>query len=443
MARARVLFAVFLLTLAAIGTAAPAYAAPVTNCPAGPGPSTSGTHTICLTAPSETLTGEQLIAVTNSPNNRKVIFSWLPDGKRIPTYLQTSFVSNPTRPQNYSFVWPTDKYPDGSGLLQAQFGSTTTEIVWIRVTLQNGNPAGSYRQNPRDWAPPAPWAGTVDPVVAAVGDGASNEKASNAVADSIVRATPDLFLYLGDVYEEGTFTEYRNHYGVSSVDDPSGAGTLWGRLAGITEATFGNHEVHSEPAFLDYWHRTPSQMYTMFEIGGVQFLNLWSGRSQFNVGTQQYEEVEAKLRSLSPNTCVVAFWHQPVVVGTQVRSNLLPVWQLLADNGGDVVLNGDAHFLAEYEPLDRNLEPDEELDPAPDAHMVQLISGAGGHALSQTKLDLERMAWPTSQIKQSGAVYLTLNGAAPANGGTATSITWSFEDTNATTASLQTGHIDC
>src|SRR4051812_8764320 len=69
---------------------------------------TSGGHTLCVTFQSSVLTGEQLVTVTNSPNNGTVIFHWIPTGK--PKILvQTSFVSSPTAPQNYSFVWPTQK----------------------------------------------------------------------------------------------------------------------------------------------------------------------------------------------------------------------------------------------------------------------------------------------------------------------------------------------
>ena len=402
--------------------------------PVGPVCGPSGSHTLCLTAPSDVLTGEQTITVTNSPNAGKVIFTWLPAGKRTATYLQTSFVSNPSRPQNYTFVWPTDKYPDGAGLLRAQYASTANEIVQISVTLSNGNAAGQFRHNATDWAPPAPWAGTVDPVIAAVGDGASNEKPSNAVIDAIVKTDPALFFYLGDVYEEGTFTELRNHYGLSDVDDPAGIGTLWGRLASITMATAGNHETHNQSAFFDYWHRSPTPGWLSFQFGGVQFFDLWSAGTKFDVGSAQYNDVQAQLAALAPNTCVVAFWHRPVVIGTQIRNTLLPMWQLLANNGGDLVLNGDAHYMAEYRPLDANLDP-----TTPEAHMVELLSGAGGHTLSPAKVDAARMVWPTTALKQSGAAYLTLNGAA--NGGTATSVSWAF--TTPAGATLQSGTVSC
>jgi hypothetical protein len=406
----------------------------VTNC--GP----SGGHTLCLTAPSDILTREVTITVTNSPNTGKVIFTWKPDNKKVATFLQTSFVSNPSRPQNYTFVWPTQKYPDAAGSLQAQFGSTASEIVSIPLTLSNGG----FQANPVDWSPPAEWTGASDPVVAAAGDGASNEKSSNAVIDSIVKANPALFLYLGDVYEEGTYTEFRNHYGLSAVDDPTHNGTLWGRLAPITESVLGNHETHNQKAFFDYWHRSSVSPWPMFEFGGVWFFDLWSAGTKFQPGSAQYNDVQTKLQSLPQDACVVAFWHRPVLVGTQTRTALLPMWQLLANNGGDFVLNGDAHFMAQYNPLDADLQPDDpsSSDP-PDAHMVQLISGAGGHALAPlaaSKSDPARIAW-TPTVKQSGAVYLTLNGAA--NGGTATSISFDFRDAAPTANTLASGSVDC
>jgi hypothetical protein len=393
----------------------------------GPVCGSSGSHTLCITLPSSTLTGEQTITVTNSPNNGKVIFNWIPSGQK-KILLQTSFVSNPVRPQNYTFLWPTQKYLDASGVLRAQFGSTSAEAVDVPVTLANGNTT-DFQHTPNDWQTylPGSWTGSSDPVVAAAGDGASNEKTSNGIAASIASADPALFLYLGDVYEEGTFTEFRNHYGISSMDVPGG-GTLWGSFADITQPTFGNHEVHNRPAFIDYWHNRP--MFTSFTFGGVLFLDLWSGQTTFQVGSEQYQFVQAQLASAPP--CVVAFWHQPALGGSTVQSKILPMWTLLANGGADLSLHGDKHYLAEYQPMDGNLQT------GAGAHMVEIISGAGGHSLSNTKLD-PRLAWPTTALKKGGAVYLTLVGAA--NGGQAQALSWQFRDSSGTV--LRTGGTSC
>jgi hypothetical protein len=397
------------------------------NASVGPVCGTSGAHTLCITLPSSTLTGEQTVTVTNSPNNGTVIFNWIPTGQK-KILLQTSFVSNPTRPQNYTFQWPTQKYLDASGVLRAQFGSASAEAVEVPVTLSNGN-ATDFQHTPNDWQTylPGAWSGSSNPVVAAAGDGASNEKVSNGMAASIAGANPALFLYLGDVYEEGTFTEFRNHYGISSMDVPGG-GTLWGKIANITQPTFGNHEVHNRPAFIDYWHNRP--MYTSFTFGGVLFLDLWSGQSTFQVGSEQYQFVQAQLASAPP--CVVAFWHQPALGGSTVQSKILPMWTLLANNGADLSVHGDKHYMAEYQPMDGSLQT------GGSAHMVELIAGSGGHALSSTKLD-PRLAWPSSSMKKAGAVYITLVGAA--NGGQAQSLSWQFRDS--TGATLRTGQTSC
>ena len=378
----------------------------------------SGGHTLCVTFPSDPLSGEAPITVTNSPNNGIVIFTWIPTGKKA-ILLQTSFVSNPTKPQNYSFVWPTQKYLDATGVLRMQFGAKTAAAVDVPISLSNGNTT-DFQHEPSDWQSflPGAWTGSSDPVIAAVGDGASNEKTSNNVAASIVSADPALFLYLGDVYEEGTFTEFRNHYGISSMDDPANA-TLWGKLADITQPTSGNHEVHNRPAFTDYWHGRP--LYTSFTFGGVLFLELWSGQTSFNVGGAQYQWVQSQLATAPP--CVVAYWHQPVLAGSNVQNKILPMWQLLANNGGDLTLGGDKHFMAESVPMDADLQP------GAGAHMIQLTSGAGGHVLSNTKID-SRTAWPSAPMRTAGAVYLTLDGAA--NGQTATGLSWEFRNTAGT-----------
>jgi hypothetical protein len=386
---------------------------------------TSGGHTLCVTLPSSTLTGEQPITVTNSPNSGTVIFSWVPTGKKL-ILLQTSFVSNPTAPQNYFFVWPTQKYLDAAGVLRVQFGSTSAEAIDVPVVLSNGN-TSDFQHTAYDWQSflPEP-TGSADPVVAAVGDGASNEKKSNAVAASIVSAHPDLFFYLGDVYEDGTLTEYRNHYGVSSMDVP-GAGTLWGKLASITQPTMGNHELSSRIAFIDYWHGRP--LFTSFTFGGVLFLDLNSSASLLP-GSAQYVFVQLALASAPP--CVVSFFHIPALSGGAIATNKLAIWALLANNGGDLVLNGHFHFMEEYQPLDANLQP------GVGAHMVEILAGSGGHTLNNTTID-PRTAWPTSPLKSGGAVYVTLVGAA--NGQQATGLSWEFRDSAGTV--LHTGGTTC
>jgi hypothetical protein len=381
--------------------AVPVQAEAASNC------MTSDGHYLCVSVPDGSLNGHAPITVTNDPNDGTVIFTWAP-AVGSSTYLMERSMPSPET-DDYSFVWPTQKYLDGSGVLRIQHGSTSTEAVEVGVSLSNGNITG-FQHSASDWAdylPPQLWTDTSDPVLAAVGDSHADEPLPNAVAASIVEADPAQLLFLGDMDAYGTFTENLNHYGVSALD--SSSPTLWGVLADKTQPTVGNHDTYL-PDWQDYWHGRPDT--TSFTFGGVLFLDLDSSKS-LSVGSEQYTFVQNALASAP--ACVVAFWHIPVLADSNVRSTILPMWSLLADNGGDLVLNGHRHVMTEYVPLDASLQSG--------GHMVELISGAGGHPMAGASSD-PRVAWSLGAT--AGAVYLTLNGAA--DGGAATSIGWSWKD---------------
>jgi hypothetical protein len=407
---------VVLLTLvtAGVGTE-PALAA--TTC------GVSNSHTICVTLPGTTLTGPQTVQVTNTKNNGSLFIYWVPAGKS-QIYLMQSFAKNPVT-NDYSFTWPTQKYLDGTGVLRFRAISETATPVDVPVTISNGN-VTDYQHNPSDWQNylPGPWTQSTDPVIPAVGDGASGEAVPSSLAASIAASNPPLFLFLGDIYEYGTHTENLNHYGVSSMD--SSSPTLWGKFANVTQPTTGNHEKSYVSDWTDYWHGRPT--FTSFKFGGVLFFDLYSSGTA-NFSQAQYDMVSNALAN-NPPACIVGFWHHPVLNGSTVNSTKLPMWQLLANNGGDLVLNGHSHWMGEYEPLDANLQP------GGAAHMIELISGAGGHKLSPAKTDPRQVF---AQGSTAGVVYLTLNGAA--NGGTATSLSWQWKNVNGTV--LHSGSTSC
>ena len=94
-------------------------------------------------------------------------------------------------------------------------------------------------------------------VVWAVGDAATPLPAARRVAGAIRNARPDRFLYLGDVYEYGTATEFRRSY------DP-----LYGTLAGITEPTPGNHEWGNRfSGYYPYWRAKKGRMQPPWSSG--------------------------------------------------------------------------------------------------------------------------------------------------------------------------------
>ena len=386
---------------------------------------TSGTHTICVRVADGALSGEQTVTITNAPNSGVVISRWIPASGTATTLIKT-FAPYPST-NDYSYVWPTQKYRDASGTLRVSFGSTSSTPVQIAVSLANGN-VGDFQHTPNDWANhlPGAWTGSSDPVVPAVGDGPSGEATPKAVAARIAAMGPPLFLFLGDVYETGTFVENRNHYGVSALDAP-GAGTLWGATADVTQPTLGNHEAKEKTAWVDYWHGRPIS--TTFTFGGTLFLDLDSN-GQMGTTSQQYQMVQAAITAPAAPSCIVAFWHTPVLNGNTVKDKERAMWALLADNGGDLVLAGHHHSMIEYVPLDAS------LNATAAAHMVPLVSGAGGHSLGSGPTGT-RIAWVKG--KTAGLVALTLRGAA--NGGTASSIDWQFQDRNG--VALRSGSVRC
>jgi K319L-like, PKD domain/Calcineurin-like phosphoesterase len=400
----------------------PANAEASSNC------GTSSSHTLCVTAAS-TLSGEQIVTITNAPNSGLVFATWIPSGKAAIQLMQI-FAPSPAT-NDYSFVWPTQKYLDASGTLSVQAGSIGSAAVMISVTLSNGN-ATDFQHNPNDWTSylPAPWTGANDPHILATGDGPSNETVSNALANRIAAVDPPLFLFLGDIYETGTFAENLNHYGVSNIDHP-GQGTLWGATADTTQPTLGNHEKVNIPAWMDYWHGHP--VYTSWTWGGVLFLDLNSSQNM-TATKPEYQFAKSVLTDPNAPACVVAMYHEPAVTSnTTIASNESDMWKLLADNGVDLVLNGHQHNMEQYKPLDRN------FTAGPTAHMVQLVAGSGGHGLTGvTNVPPgARIEW--SKGKTAGLLDLTLNGAG--NGNTATGISWQWQDVNGN--DLHDGSVDC
>jgi hypothetical protein len=400
----------------------------------------SGNHTICVTMPVDpdatgtyVLSGDERIGVTNAPNAGALYFTWVPSGGTA-TYLMEDFApSAQDGGADYAFTWPTEKFLDGAGLLQVRYG--TNASVNVAVALANGN-ASSIQTNPSDWpTAPAPWTDpNADPVVVAVGDGASDEAESKTVSDQIAAASPPLFLYLGDIYEKGTFTETLNHYGVSSLDEP-GSGTLFGQLASVTQPTLGNHEKKNLSSWRDYFHGRPA--YTSFTFGGVLFIDV-NANMPMKAGSPEYTWVQGLLSAPDVPACIVAYWHQPVLNGTKILSGKLPMWSLLANNGGDLVLNGHIHSMAAYGPLNATMQQ------GSGAHMYELVDGAGGHKMGSAPSGDARQVFRLG--KTPGSMWLTLNGAhadAEGNPGVATSISWTYRYTNGSPIPGGSGTVSC
>jgi hypothetical protein len=382
----------------------------------------SDSHTLCITA-AATLTGDALVTVSNNPNRGSVTFTWVPDG-RSSIYLMTAFAPSPQR-NDYSFTWPTAKYPNGTGWLQARAGSSSTPVS-IRVTLSYGQ----LSRTASDWTSwtPGRWWGGSNPLVAGVGDGASGEAVPGAVAESIRRVNPALFLYLGDIYEWGTSTENLNHYGYPNLG--GSAGTLWGRMWTITQPTLGNHEAPNRSSWADYWHQRP--LWTSFRFGRALFFDLDSS-APMGSGSPQYNYVRNVLTSSKPPPCVIGYWHiPPINTSGTINSGQVALWKLLSRHGGDLVITAHRHTMIQYRHLNESLH----LASSRQQDMLLLVSGAGGHHVAASARTSPKIRWSLGGTP--GALYFILNGAR--NGGRPTSVSWSFRDTAGAILRARTMH---
>src|SRR5881397_2406742 len=109
---------------------------------------TSAGHTVCVTVPTDPLSGAATITVTNNPNSGVIIATWIPAGQSAITLIQ-DFAPSPGT-NDYSFTWPTQKYLDASGVLRLQASAVNKTPVDVPVTLQNGN-VSDFQHSAEDW----------------------------------------------------------------------------------------------------------------------------------------------------------------------------------------------------------------------------------------------------------------------------------------------------
>jgi hypothetical protein len=218
----------------------------------------------------------------------------------------------------------------------------------------------------------------------AVGDGADGSAASTAVAELIEADAPDRFLYLGDVYENGTASDFADRY------QP-----VYGALAAITAPTPGNHEWgNRDQGYFPYWRQaggSPIRPWYAFRVAGWQILSL-NSEAQHGAGSAQVRWLRERLRKTDVGTCRIAFWHRPRYSagrgGDQV--DVEPFWRALAGNA-TIVLNGHNHDMQRH--LQRR-------------GIVEFVSGAGGHELRYVDETDPRLAFAQEDV--TGALRLTL-----------------------------------
>ncbi|MEU0154016.1 metallophosphoesterase [Micromonospora fulviviridis] len=349
---------------------------------------------VCVTQPltGSIIDGDVLatatvnVTVGTSPGVAKT--EWSLDGQ----YLLTDFQSP------HQFALSSADFADGEHVLgvsaKMRDGYVGPETL-ITVTFANGNVTAP--ENTRQWSvPPIRARGPQEPfVVAAVGDGAGGEANAVNVTNALVGWDPDLFLYLGDVYDEGTLTEFRNWYGDGDA--------FFGRLRGVTTPVVGNHEYTGNRAdgYFHFWDNSPH--YYSYDANGWHFVAIDSTSSYNRVapGTPQYEWLAADLAA-NRSPCTMVFWHHPLFsIGPEDPAPRMQVmWDLMASHHVTLLLSAHDHNYQRWTPMGAGGEP------AADG-VVELVVGGGGHS-SQGFLNSDARVVKTN--KSYGAMRMELFG---------------------------------
>ena len=234
--------------------------------------------------------------------------------------------------------------------------------------------------------------------MAAVGDGAGGETNAAQVTQMIDGWNPDLVLYLGDVYEKGSFAEFYNWYGQSN--------SFYGLFRDVTNPTIGNHEYENgaAPGYFSYWYNIPN--YYSYNAGGWHFIAL-NSTSQFKQTATTSPQYQWLVNDLNANTapCTVAYFHHPVLsVGPQGDTpSLNAIWSRLVQSGVDLVLTGHDHGYQRWAPLDANLNPSAN-------GATEFVSGAGGHAVQNfVRTDPRFVVGYGDPVNAYGSLYFKLN----------------------------------
>jgi hypothetical protein len=321
---------------------------------------------LCLTAPGQgaTLTGNANVSATLSaewgalPELDYVQFYLTPaENERSTTVLQ-DYISP------FTFTLPTERFADRAYRLEVEAvfkDRFATSRSAMQVTTANGVtrlPLGTGRWEPKSVRSEEPV------VLAAVGDGAGGLPGASAVSALIEGWNPDMFLYIGDVYNTGSYTEFLNYY------EPT-----FGRLKDITNPVIGDHEGGKQfQGFRDYWDS--NQTYYSVTAGAWRLIALDSTTrfGQTTPGTTQFEWLRAQLAADDDAGCTLVYFHDPRWgLDPHVdHTHLDQLWELMAAEGVDVVVNGNEHNYQRWHPMN--------TDGEPDAHGVtEFIVGTGGH----------------------------------------------------------------
>ena len=371
------------------------------------------TAQICITSPASGTTVSGGVTVTGTAVWHKVrpsdvagcagqrltpsgCITWTVNG----VYQLTHLYKTPGT-SSYRWVWHSQAWTNGPKTLTASIALNNAPHS-ASIHLNVANPPGTHLGSPNTGLLPI-FSQATPFVIAATGDGAAGSTYANAVAAMVEGWHPNMFMYLGDVYQRGSKDEFMDFY------DPT-----FGPLRKITVPTVGNHEykIYSTAApYFWYWNYPDSKptrpggggQYYSFNAGGWHIISLDANIAMDPMSPQGvwlHNDLATHPNSLYP--CTLAFWHQERFSDISLRlPSTSALWVQLFNANADLIVNAHAHAYERWRPL--NAAGQVDLTRG----ITQLVAGTGGNVLSQN--------WQTNDSRSAfrdhsnwGAIKLAL-----------------------------------
>lgn len=235
------------------------------------------------------------------------------------------------------------------------------------------------------------------------GQGGNLGAPAEATAKLIDKMPEASVFTMGDnAYFFGNKTEYDNCYK-----------PRWGRFLSRTYPSPGNHEYENGTngsGYFDFFGGRPmgdGGGYYSYTLGNWHVIALNSGPAlPINIATAQYQWLKRDLddnKNSVTARCTLAYWHHPVFTsGPSAGSNgiMRDAFQLLWENGVDVVVNGHDHLYERFFPQDHM-----GVRGTASNGITQYVVGTGGAPLYDFGPVLANSA---NKLKAHGVIYFTL-----------------------------------
>lgn len=263
------------------------------------------------------------------------------------------------------------------------------------------SPIAEVPVDPRSGIDPTQTTGVGTATVSAVGDIGWCGSAGVGQTARLMDGFPGDILLAGDIaYMKGTAEDYRRCF------DPE-----WGRLKARLRPSPGNHEAEDGyNGYFSYFGAAagPARRgYYSFRAATWQVLML-NSNDDMRRESAQWQWVRGELQA-NRTRCTLAVWHHPFAssgpngMSPQVRD----LWQLLDENGSELVISGHDHFYERFGPQTQDYRPDGN-------GIRQFVVGTGGAPLYRPA---HRAPNTEAIVEAFGALRLTLH---------PTSYTWEF-----------------